>query len=111
VVDGGHPTINTSLIRPRFWKKVAQHDNRDNPDNRGCTVLFVIHFPLNLRHTKKIKNINVWKRTEVGVMKKEGFGPRATLMKTKSSRAGAVLFLGLLHSQPANTVVLHEGST
>jgi len=44
-------------------------------------------------------------------MKKEGFGPRATLMKTKSSRAGAVLFLGLLHSQPANTVVLHEGST
>jgi len=43
-------------------------------------------------------------------MKKEGFGPRATLMKTKSSRAGAVLFLELLHSQPANTVVLHEGS-
>jgi len=24
-VDGGHPTIDTFLIRPRFWKKVAQH--------------------------------------------------------------------------------------
>jgi len=25
VVDGGHPTIDTFLIRPRFWKKVALH--------------------------------------------------------------------------------------
>jgi len=24
-VDGRHPTIDTFLIRPRFWKKVAQH--------------------------------------------------------------------------------------
>jgi len=25
MVDGGHLTIDTFLIRPRFWKKVAQH--------------------------------------------------------------------------------------
>jgi len=24
-VDGGHPMIDTFLIRPIFWKKVAQH--------------------------------------------------------------------------------------
>jgi len=25
-VDGGHAKIDTFLIRPRVWKKVAQHD-------------------------------------------------------------------------------------
>ena len=55
--------------------------------------LVIIHFPFNLRRTKTVENITVWKRTEAGAgagaIKKESFGPGATLMKTKSSGAGA----------------------
>jgi len=56
-------------------------------------VLGIIHFSFNLRHTKTIGNINLWKRTEAGAgpgaMKKESSGARTTLKKTNSSGSGA----------------------
>ena len=51
----------------------------------------IFHFLFNLRHTKPIENLNVWKRTEVeaGAVIKESSGAGATVIKTMSSGAGA----------------------
>jgi len=70
-----------------------------------------MHFPFNLRHTKIIENIDVWKRTETraGAMKKElrswshthenqDLWSWSHVHEKKSFGAGAVSFLWRLHS-------------
>jgi len=57
VADRGHPTMDTFLIRPRFWEKVAQHDKR------GCTVLQctdLLSAQLNVSQTKRIDLKLLW---------------------------------------------------
>ena len=39
-----------------------------------CSLLHIFHFPFNLRHTKTIANINLWKRKEVGAASGAGVG-------------------------------------
>jgi len=55
VVDGGHPTIDTFLIRPNAYPaKILEKGCPTWPDNRGCTVIANIKIYLRaLRHPKR----------------------------------------------------------
>ena len=44
MVDGGHPTIDTFLIRPNAYPaKILEKGCSIWPDNRGCTVFSFFH--------------------------------------------------------------------
>jgi len=80
-----------------------------------CSLLHLFHFPFNLRLTKTIENIYVWKQTETGsgagAMKKRAPEPELQLWKlttpelepeplswTEELRSRAVSFLRQLRS-------------
>ena len=52
MVDGGHPTIDTFLIRPSAYPaKILEKGCPTWPDNRGCTVLLLSsRCSLNMKH-------------------------------------------------------------